>query len=43
MQETGTTLLAIDAWRTLMLDKVEMLAQADRAGLCIVGYYPSEP
>ena len=43
MQETGTTLLAIDAGRTLMLDKVEMLAQADRAGLCIVGYYPSEP
>jgi DUF1009 family protein len=42
MKETGTTLLAIDAGRTLMLDKKEMLAEADRAGLCIVGHSPTE-
>lgn len=38
MQETGTTLLAIDAGRTLLLDKEEMLAVADRANLCIVAH-----
>lgn len=43
MKETGTTLLALDAGRTLMLDKADMLAEADRAGLCIVGYRASEP
>jgi DUF1009 family protein len=43
MKETGTTLLAVDAGRTLMLDKEEMLAEADRCGLCIAGYKPSEP
>jgi DUF1009 family protein len=38
MQETGTTLLAADAGRTLLLDKAEMIAAADQAGLCIAGY-----
>jgi hypothetical protein len=42
MKETGTTVLAMDAGRTLMLDKEEMLAQADRAELCIVGHAPTE-
>ncbi len=35
MQETGTTALAVDAGRTLMLDKDEMLTKADEAGLAI--------
>jgi hypothetical protein len=42
MRETGATMLAIDAGRTLMLDKDDMLAEADGAGVCIVGYQPTE-
>ena len=42
MQETGTTMLAVDAGRTLLLDKDEMIAAADRAGIAIAGYAPEE-
>ncbi|MGI8744294.1 MAG: LpxI family protein [Bryobacteraceae bacterium] len=42
MRETGATLLAVDAGRTLLLDKAEMIAQADQAGISIVGYAPEE-
>jgi len=38
MVETGTTALAVDAGRTLLLDKSEMLERANQAGLAIVGY-----
>jgi DUF1009 family protein len=38
MKETGTTMLAVDAGRTLMLDKAEMLAAADQAGICVAAY-----
>ena len=37
MRETGTTVLAIEAGRTLMLDKEEMIAQANEAEIAIVG------
>ena len=37
MKETGTTILAIEANRTLMLDKEEMLKAADEAGIAVVG------
>jgi DUF1009 family protein len=37
MRETGTTALAIEAGKTLMLDKNEFLAAADEAGIAIVG------
>lgn len=40
MIETGTTALAVDAGRTLLLDREEMLRRADEAGLAIVGYAP---
>jgi len=40
MEETGTTLLAMDAGCTLLLDREEMLARADRAGIAIAGYEP---
>jgi DUF1009 family protein len=43
MIETGTTALAIDAGRTLLLDKNEMLAYANEAGITIAGYPPLEP
>lgn len=36
MAETGTTALAIDAGRTLLLDRAELLAAADAAGITIV-------
>jgi len=38
MHETGTTVLAVESGRTLMLDKEEMLQQANQAGICIVGF-----
>ena len=42
MSETGATALAVDAGRTLLLDRDEMLARADRAGIAIAGYPPEE-
>lgn len=40
MRETGTTALAVDAGRTLLLDREEMLRQASQAGIAIAGYEP---
>lgn len=40
MVETGTTALAVDAGRTLLLDKEELLKRANDAGIAIVGYAP---
>src|SRR5471030_43028 len=37
MKETGTTVLAVEAGRTLMLDKAETIKAADEAGIAIVG------
>ena len=37
MRETGTTALAVEAGRTLMLDKESMIEAADGAGITIVG------
>jgi DUF1009 family protein len=42
MVETGTTALAVDAGRTLLLDREEMLRAADAAGIAIAGYPPGE-
>jgi DUF1009 family protein len=42
MRRTHTTALAIDAGRTLLLDKGEMLAAADAAGIAIIGVAPAE-
>ena len=38
MKETGATILAVDAGRTLLLDRTEMLAAANAAGICVVAY-----
>ena len=38
MRETGTTALAVDAGRTLMLDLEEMIRRANEADITIVGY-----
>jgi DUF1009 family protein len=40
MRETGTTAMAVDAGRTLLLDREEMLARADDAGIAVVGQGP---
>lgn len=37
MRETGATALAVEAGRTLMLDKDEMIREADSAGIAIWG------
>jgi DUF1009 family protein len=42
MRETGTTMLAVDAGRTLLLDRAPMLAAADQAGISVVAYAPEE-
>jgi DUF1009 family protein len=41
MRETGTTAMAVDAGRTLLLDREEMLARANEVGIAIAGY-PAE-
>ena len=38
MLETGTTALAVDAGRTLLLDREQMLERANVAGIAIVGF-----
>ena len=38
MRETGTRALALDAGRTLMLDRAEMIQRADANDITIVGY-----
>lgn len=40
MRETGATALAVDAGRTLLLDRAELLQQADAAGITIVAAVP---
>lgn len=37
MRETGATALAVEAGRTLLLDRDEMLAAANEAGIAIIG------
>jgi UDP-2,3-diacylglucosamine hydrolase len=38
MQEVGATVVAVDAERTLLLDRTEMLARADSVGVAVAGY-----
>ena len=42
MLETKTTAMAVDAGRTLLLDKEQMVERANGAGLAIVAYPPLE-
>jgi DUF1009 family protein len=42
MKETGTTALAVDAGRTLLLDRDEMLARANELNLTVTGTAPAE-
>jgi DUF1009 family protein len=38
MRETGTTVLAVEPGRTLMLDKDQMVEAANQAEIAIVGF-----
>jgi hypothetical protein len=40
MRETGATALAVDAGRTLMLDREQMIGTANQHGICILGCVP---
>ncbi|HET8550401.1 MAG TPA: UDP-2,3-diacylglucosamine diphosphatase LpxI [Bryobacteraceae bacterium] len=42
MKETGTTALAVDAERTLLLDREEMLGEANAAGITVIGMEAEE-
>jgi len=42
MKETGATVLAIDAGRTLLLDRDQLLQAAADAGIAIIGLTPEE-
>lgn len=42
MKHSGATALAVDAGRTLLLDRKEMIDAANAAGISIIGYPPSE-
>jgi len=42
MKETNTSALAIDASRTLLIDRDEFLVRADAAGIAIASYLPEE-
>ena len=42
MRDTGTTALAVDAGRTLLLDREEMLSGANAAGIAILGVKPED-
>lgn len=38
MKETGTTALAVDAGRTLLIDRDEFIARANEAGITVIGF-----
>ena len=42
MRETGATVLALDAGRTLLLDREELLREANAAGIAVIGFAPEE-
>ncbi len=42
MRETGATFLAVDAGRTLLLDRDQMVRRAGEAGIAIAGYAPED-
>jgi DUF1009 family protein len=42
MREAGALVLALDAGKTLLLDKADFLARADAAGLAVLGMEPTD-
>lgn len=43
MKETNTSILAVDAGRTLLLDRAAMLDAANQAGICVVAHAEPAP
>jgi DUF1009 family protein len=43
MQRTRTTVLAVDAGRTLLLDREEMLRRAEECGIAVIGFEAETP
>lgn len=43
MREAGARVLALDAGRTLLIDRREFLARADDAGIAVLGLVPAVP
>ena len=43
MKESGATALSVDAGKTLLFDREELIERADEAGIAIVGVQPSQP
>ena len=42
MRDTNTTAMGVDAGRTLLLDRADLLRAADDAGIAIIGFRPEE-
>jgi UDP-2,3-diacylglucosamine hydrolase len=42
MRESGATALAVDAGRTLLLDRADTISAADECGISIAGYAPQD-
>lgn len=42
MKEANAKVLAVDAGRTLLLDKQKLLAEADASGIAIIGFPPAD-
>jgi hypothetical protein len=42
MKDCGATALSVDAGRTLVFDREELLRRADEAGIAIIGFRPGE-
>jgi DUF1009 family protein len=43
MREAGSRVLAVDAARTLLVDRVAFLVQAEADGVAVLGLEPPEP
>jgi UDP-2,3-diacylglucosamine hydrolase len=43
MREAGARVLAVDAGRTLLIDREDFLRRADEAGIAVVGLVPKSP
>ena len=42
MRETGTTALSIDAGRTLLIDRDDLIKRANEAKIAIIAHAPQE-
>jgi DUF1009 family protein len=43
MVEVGATVLAVEAFRTILLDRERVIEAADQSGVAVVAFDPEEP